>query len=63
MQAAQMDLSDFEKVKIITLLASPFSLEKGGVTNTTKIRMAIISNNYANHTAKMYPDEHLDEDI
>lgn len=63
MQAAQMDLSDFEKVKNITLLSEPFSQEKGEVTNTMKIRRAIISNNYAHHIAKMYPDEHLDEEI
>lgn len=63
MQEAQVDLSDFEKVKNITLLTEPFSAEKGEITNTMKIRRATISNNYADHIAKMYPDEHLDEDI
>lgn len=63
MQDAQMDLADFEKVKNITLLTDPFSAEKGEVTNTLKIRRAVISNNYADHIAKMYPDEHLDEEL
>lgn len=63
MQQAQADMSDYEKVKKITLLSEGFSAEKGEITNTMKIRRAIISNNYANHISQMYPEEFLDNDI
>lgn len=62
MQEMQADLADFEKIKNITLLPEPFSADKGEVTNTMKIRRAIISNNYAEHISKMYPDEWLDDE-
>lgn len=63
MQDAMSDLSDFEIVKKITLLPDHFSSEKGEITNTMKIRRAVISNNYADHINKMYPDEKLDKEI
>lgn len=63
LQAAQADMADFEKVKKITLLPEPFSIEKGEVTNTMKMRRAAISNNYAHHIASMYPDEAPDPEI
>ena len=63
MQNAQCDMAEYEKVKQITLLTDPFSVEKGEVTNTMKLRRAIISNNYAHHISQMYPDEFLDKDF
>lgn len=63
MQHAQADMAEYEKVKNITLLVDHFSREKGEVTNTMKLRRAIISNNYAHHISKMYPDENLDKDF
>lgn len=63
MHLAQQDMPEYEKVKNITLLTEHFSLEKGEVTNTQKIRRAVISDNYADHIAAMYPDERLDEEF
>ncbi|MCM1005966.1 MAG: long-chain fatty acid--CoA ligase [Prevotella sp.] len=63
MHEAQEDMADYEKVKKITLLVDHFSAEKGEVTNTMKIRRAVISNNYAHHISKMYPEEIPDIDI
>ncbi|MCM1319304.1 MAG: long-chain fatty acid--CoA ligase [Muribaculaceae bacterium] len=63
MQHAQCDMAEYEKVKKITLLTDHFSAEKGEVTNTMKIRRAIISNNYAHHISSMYPEEFLDKDM
>lgn len=63
MHIAQQDMAEYEKVKNITLLTEPFSIEKGEITNTQKIRRAVISNNYADHIAAMYPDELLEEEL
>lgn len=63
MHIAQQDMAEYEKVKNITLLTEPFSIEKGEITNTQKIRRAVISNNYADHIAAMYPDERLEEEL
>lgn len=56
-QEAQKDLSEYEKIKKITLLTSSFSRERGEITNTFKLRRNVIAENYAPQIAAMYPDE------
>ena len=55
----QQSLANYEKIKYITLLPHHFSLESGELTNTLKLRRAIIYKNYKELIDKMY-EEQLD---
>ncbi|MDY6121715.1 MAG: long-chain fatty acid--CoA ligase [Porphyromonas sp.] len=55
-EEAQSPLAQFEKVKRITLLAQPFSVDRGELTNTLKLRRKVILERYADEIAKMYVD-------
>ena len=50
----QKDLAGFEQIKRISLLPHHFSAEKGEVTNTMKVRRAIVARNYADVIKAMY---------
>lgn len=52
----QQEFAHYEKIKRITLLPEPFSLEKGELTNTLKIRRPVINENYAREIEAMYED-------
>lgn len=52
----QKDISDFEKIKRITLLPHHFSIMNGEVTNTMKVRRPIVARNYADLIDRMYDD-------
>ncbi|MBQ0062137.1 MAG: long-chain fatty acid--CoA ligase, partial [Bacteroidales bacterium] len=52
----QSHLAAYEQVKRITLLPEPFSMEKGELTNTLKIKRPVLSRNYAVQIAKMYEE-------
>lgn len=54
-QTAQKELSSFEQVKKITLLAEDFTIPGGELTSTLKIRRRIISEKYRDEIEKMYP--------
>ena len=56
----QSDMAEFETVKYITLLPHSFSLEKGEMTNTLKLKRNVIAKNYADAISAMYPDKYLD---
>ena len=53
-ETLQQQLANYEKVKKITLLPHHFSMEKGELTNTLKIKRAVLNKNYAAEIAKMY---------
>ena len=53
-EAAQDSLAAYEKVKYITLLAEPFTLEKGELTETMKLKRRVINEHYAEAIEKMY---------
>lgn len=53
-EAAQDTLAAFEKVKRITLLTEPFSMEKGELTETLKLKRRVINERYAEAIEKMY---------
>ena len=52
----QQEFAHYEQVKRITLLPEPFSLEKGELTNTLKIKRPVIAQNYATEIEKMYEE-------
>lgn len=52
----QQDLAHYEKIKRFTLLPEPFTLEKGEITNTLKIKRRVVYQNYAAVIDKMYEE-------
>ncbi len=52
----QQEFAHYERVKRITLLPEPFSLEKGELTNTLKIKRPVINENYKAEIEAMYEE-------
>ena len=52
----QQEFAHYEQVKRITLLPEPFSMEKGELTNTLKIKRSVVNENYAAEIKAMYEE-------
>ena len=52
----QQEFAHYEQVKRFTLLPQPFSMEKGELTNTLKIKRSVLAKNYAAEIDKMYEE-------
>lgn len=52
----QQQFAHYEQVKRFTLLPEPFSMERGELTNTLKIKRPVLMRNYAAEIAKMYEE-------
>lgn len=52
----QQQFAHFEQIKSFTLLPEPFSMEKGELTNTLKLKRAVVSQNYRAVIDKMYEE-------
>lgn len=52
----QQEFAHYEQVKRIALLPEPFSLEKGELTNTLKVRRQVLNENYKEIIDKMYEE-------
>jgi long-chain acyl-CoA synthetase len=52
----QQQFAHYEQVKRFTLLPEPFSLKKGELTNTLKIRRSVLAKNYAAEIEQMYAE-------
>ena len=52
----QQDLAGYERIKRFTLVPRAFSMKSGEITNTLKIRRAVINKNYADVIDKMYEE-------
>ena len=52
----QQEFAHYEQVKRITLLPEPFSMERGELTNTLKVKRAVLYENYAAEIEKMYEE-------
>lgn len=50
----QQQFAHFEQIKSFTLLPEPFSMEKGELTNTLKLKRSVVSQNYREVIDKMY---------
>lgn len=52
----QQQFAHFEQVKLFTLLPEPFSMERGELTNTLKLKRSVVSKNYKELIDKMYEE-------
>lgn len=55
-ETLQQQLASYEKIKRFTLLAHHFSMESGELTNTLKLKRAVINKNYKDVIEKMYEE-------
>lgn len=55
-QTLQQEFAHYEQIKRITLLPEPFSLEKGELTNTLKIKRPVLNEHYAREIEAMYAE-------
>ena len=56
-ETLQQQLASYEKIKRFTLLPRHFTMERGELTNTLKIRRKVLYKNYAKEIEKMYEEE------
>ena len=52
----QQQFAHYEQVKRFTLLPRPFSMERGELTNTLKLRRAVVNEHYKKEIDLMYED-------
>lgn len=52
----QQAFAHYEQVKRFTLLPKPFSLERGELTNTLKVKRSVVNQNYAREIEAMYQE-------
>ena len=52
----QQQFAHYEQVKRFTLLAHPFSMERGELTNTLKLKRSVVARNYKEIIDKMYEE-------
>ncbi len=52
----QQQFAHYEQIKRFTLLPHPFSMERGELTNTLKIKRSVLNKNYAAEIEKMYEE-------
>ncbi|WED22164.1 long-chain fatty acid--CoA ligase [Vibrio sp. JC009] len=58
----QKDLAKFEQVKKFTLLPKAFSMDKGELTPTQKLRRKVINERYEEEIEEMYSDKPKEDD-
>ena len=52
----QQQFAHYEQVKRFTLLPEPFSMERGELTNTLKLKRSVVATNYKELIDKMYEE-------
>ena len=55
-ETMQQELAHYEQVKRITLLPETFSMERGELTNTLKVKRPVVYQNYKAEIEKMYEE-------
>lgn len=56
LETMQQDLAHYEQVKKIAILPEPFSMEKGELTNTLKVKRPVLYENYKAQIDAMYEE-------
>ena len=62
-ETLQQQLASYEKIKRFTLLPEHFTMERGELTNTLKIRRKVLAKNYAREIEKMYEEDVKTEEL
>ena len=62
-ETLQQQLASYEKIKRFTLLPEHFTMERGELTNTLKIRRKVLAKNYAREIEKMYEEDMTTEEL
>ena len=62
-ETLQQQFAHYEQIKKFTLLPEPFSMAKGELTNTLKIKRSVLNKNYAAEIEAMYAEYALNPDI
>ncbi len=52
----QQQFANYEQIKRFTLLPEPFSMERGELTNTLKLKRGVVAENYKEAIDKMYEE-------
>ena len=52
----QQEFAHYEQVKRFTLLSEPFSMSRGELTNTLKVKRPVVYDHYAAEIAAMYEE-------
>lgn len=52
----QQQFANYEQIKLFTLLPHPFSMEKGELTNTLKVKRNVLAQNYEREIEAMYAE-------
>ena len=52
----QQSFAHYEQIKRFTLLPEPFSMERGELTNTLKLKRAVVAQNYKEVIDRMYEE-------
>ena len=55
-ETLQQQFANYEQIKKFTLLSEPFSMERGELTNTLKLKRSVVSENYKEQIEKMYEE-------
>ncbi len=55
-ETLQQQFANYEQVKRFTLLPEPFSMERGELTNTLKLKRPVVSKNFKEQIDKMYEE-------
>lgn len=55
-ETLQQQLASYEQIKRFVLLPKPFTMESGELTNTLKIKRAVLNKNYAEQIEEMYKE-------
>ena len=53
----QQQFANYEQIKRFTLLTEPFSMERGELTNTLKLKRAVVAKNYKEMIDAMYDEQ------
>lgn len=56
-ETLQQQFAHYEQIKRFTLLPEPFSMERGELTNTLKLKRSVVSKNYHDLIERMYSDD------
>ena len=55
-ETLQQQFAHYEQIKRFTLLPEPFSMERGELTNTLKLKRSVVARNYNELIEKMYQE-------